>query len=83
LQLRSLGKAAIHRLVRESEAVRDVVAAFVPEYRAKEAACMAAFYADASPVSRRFEWDGSTELEALGTENGCGANLGSRTEQGL
>jgi hypothetical protein len=65
----SLGKAAIHRLARESEAVRDVVAAFVPEYRAKEAACMAAFYADASTVSRRFEWDGSTELEARGTEN--------------
>jgi hypothetical protein len=65
----AIGKSAIHRLARENEAVRDVLAAFVPEYRAKEAACMAAFYADASPVSRRFEWDGSAELEALGVEN--------------
>jgi hypothetical protein len=65
----AIGKAAIHRLARENEAVCDVLATFVPEYRAKDAACMAAFYADAAPVSRRFEWDGSTELEALGIEN--------------
>ena len=65
----AIGKAAIHRLARESEAVRAVLAAFVPEYRAKDAACMSAFYADAAPVSRRFDWGGSTELEALGIEN--------------
>ncbi|HZZ21142.1 MAG TPA: hypothetical protein VFE60_00490 [Roseiarcus sp.] len=30
---------------------------------------MAAFYADATPVARRFDWDGSAELERLGVEN--------------
>jgi hypothetical protein len=65
----ALGKAAIHRFARECTAVRDALAAHVPEYRANDAACMAAFYADAIPVVRRFDWDGSTELERLGTEN--------------
>jgi hypothetical protein len=65
----AIGKDAIHRLARESEAVRGVLAAFVPEYRAKDVASIAAFYADAAPVSRRFDWDGSAELEALGVEN--------------
>ncbi len=62
------GKAAIHRFARENAAVRDAIAAFVPEYRALDAACMAAFQIDAAPVSRRFEWTGSTELERLGVE---------------
>jgi MgsA AAA+ ATPase C terminal len=65
----ALGKAAIHRFARECPAVRDALAAHVPEYRANDAACMAAFYADATPVARRFDWDGSDELERLGTEN--------------
>jgi hypothetical protein len=30
---------------------------------------MAASYADAAPVARRFCWDGSAELERLGVEN--------------
>jgi hypothetical protein len=30
---------------------------------------MAAFYADATPVAGRFDWDGSAELERLGVEN--------------
>jgi hypothetical protein len=64
-----LGKAAIHRFARECTAVRDVLATHVPDYRANDAACMAAFYADATPVARRFDWDGSAELERLGTEN--------------
>jgi hypothetical protein len=45
------GKAAIHRLARECPAVRNALAAHVPEYRANEAASMAAFYADAEPVA--------------------------------
>jgi hypothetical protein len=65
----ALGKAAIRRFARECSAVCDTLAAFVPEYRANDAACMAAFYADATPVARRFNWDGSSELERLGTEN--------------
>ena len=62
----SAGKAAIHRFAHENQAVRDVLTAFVPEHRAKDAACMAAFQVDAAPVSRRFEWMGSAELERLG-----------------
>jgi hypothetical protein len=65
----AVGKAAIHRLARECPAVRNALAAHVPEYRANEAACMAAFYADAAPVAHRFDWSGSAELEELGTEN--------------
>jgi hypothetical protein len=65
----AVGKAAIHRFARECPAVRNALAAHVPEYRANEAACMAAFYADAAPVGTRFDWNGSAELERLGTEN--------------
>ena len=65
----AIGKAAIHRLARESPAVRDVLAAFVEDDRARDVAAMAAFYADAAPVSRRFAWDGSAALEALGVES--------------
>ena len=65
----ALGKAAIHCFARQCQAVRDALAAHVPEYRANDAACMAAFYADAASVARRFNWDGSAELERLGTES--------------
>jgi hypothetical protein len=64
----AIGKAAIHRFARENHAVRDLLAAYVPEYRAKDVACIAAFHVDAAPVSRRFDWDGSAELERLGDE---------------
>jgi len=64
----AVGKAAIHRFARENHAVRDLLAAYVPEYRAKDVACIAAFHVDAAPVSRRFDWDGSAELERLGDE---------------
>ena len=63
------GKAAIRRFARECSAVRNTLAAHVPEYRANDAACMAAFYADGAPVAHRFSWNGSAELECLGTEN--------------
>ena len=65
----ALGQAAIQRFARECPAVRDALAAHVPDYRANDAACMAAFYADATPVARRFDWAGSAELERLGTES--------------
>jgi hypothetical protein len=65
----ALGKAAIHQLARENEAVRGVLSAYVRHDQAREAACMAAFYADAAPVSLRLDWKGSAELEALGIEN--------------
>ncbi len=73
------GKAAIHRLARENPAVRDTLAAHVPEYRANVAACMAAFHVDAAPVSRRLEWAGSAELERLGVEADM-AKVGVPTE---
>ena len=65
----ALGKAAIRRFARECPPVRNTLAAHVPDYRANDAACMAAFYADATPVARRFDWQGSADLERLGTEN--------------
>jgi hypothetical protein len=64
----ALGKAAIHRFAHENHAVRDMLAAYVPEHRAKDVACIAAFHVDAAPVSHRFDWDGSAELERLGDE---------------
>jgi hypothetical protein len=50
--------------LRECSAVRDALALHIPEYRANEneAACMAAFYADATPVARRFDWATSAKL---------------------
>jgi hypothetical protein len=72
----AIGKAAIHRLARESQAVRDAPAAFGQEYSARDAAFMAA--SCRAPAFRRLEWDGSTALEALGVENdmlGSGAPL--------
>jgi hypothetical protein len=65
----ALGKAAIHRFARENDAVRETLAEHVPEYRAQEAACMAAFYADGAPISRRLDWSQSAALEMMGTEN--------------
>ena len=64
----SAGKTAIKRLVRENQAIREVLANYVPEHRADKAAYIAAFYADAAPVSRRFYWRGSAEVERMGTE---------------
>jgi hypothetical protein len=64
----AVGKTAIHRLARENDAVREALAAYVPDYCAKDAACIAAFHVDAAPVSRRFDCSGSAELERLGVE---------------
>jgi hypothetical protein len=65
----AIGKAAIRQFARECQAVRDTLAEYVPEYRAQDAACMAAFYADGAPVSRRLDWSQSTALEAIGVDN--------------
>jgi hypothetical protein len=65
----SIGKAAIQRLARENEAVRSALAAFVSPTKFNDAAAIAAFYADGAPVSRRYDWKGSTELERLGVES--------------
>jgi hypothetical protein len=52
----AIGKTAIHQFARENQAVRQTLAEYVPEYRAQDAACVAAFNTDASPVWRRLEW---------------------------
>jgi hypothetical protein len=64
----AIGKGAIHRFARECKGVRDALNFFVPEESAQDVACMAAFYADAAPVSRRLLWPDAEALEALGVE---------------
>jgi hypothetical protein len=63
-----LGKRAIEQFVRENEPLRECLTLYVPDYRWRAAACMAAFYADAAPVSRRLVWEQSEALEKLGRE---------------
>jgi hypothetical protein len=63
-----LGKRAIEQFVRENEPVRECLTVYVPDYRWRAAACMAAYYADAAPVRRRLVWDQSETLEKLGRE---------------
>ena len=41
---------------------------YVPQKRWRDAAYCAAFYVDASPLSRRLVWDQSESLEAFGIE---------------
>jgi hypothetical protein len=65
----SIGKPAIRRLASQNEAVRDVSASFVSVAKVNDAAAIAAFYADGAPVSRRYDWKGSAELERLGVES--------------
>jgi hypothetical protein len=60
---------AIQRLASQNEAVRDVLRAFVSSAKVNNAAAIAAFYADGAPVPRRYDWDGSAELERLGVES--------------
>ena len=64
-----LGRQAIARFARENEAVRACLEEHVPEYRHRDAACMAAFYADAVPLRRQLVWDQSNAVERLGTES--------------
>ena len=64
----SAGKHSIQRLIRENAAIRAVLATHVAEFRSNEAGYVAAFYADASPVSRRYDWHGSADIERVGVE---------------
>ena len=65
----AIGKSAIHQFARENRAVRETLAEYVPEYRTQDAAYMAAFYADAAPVSRRLDWSQSAALETIGIDS--------------
>ncbi|MFS2325368.1 hypothetical protein U2P60_08195 [Brucella sp. H1_1004] len=62
------GKAAIGRLAAENAQVANVLSKWTPDFRARDAAAMAAFYVDAIPVRPHFIWQGSVELERLGRE---------------
>jgi len=63
-----IGKRAVARFVRENPAIDAVLSRYVPDFRARDVAAMAAFYADAVPVVRRLMWSRSHELEALGID---------------
>lgn len=62
----SIGKRAIAEFARTCAPVRDILAANVPEFRARDVAAMAAFYVDAIPLTRRYHWSRSPSLEARG-----------------
>jgi hypothetical protein len=63
-----LGREAIRRFARENSAVRAQLEAHVSANRRNDAAFMAAFYTDAAPVAKRLLWQGTAQVEALGTE---------------
>jgi hypothetical protein len=63
-----IGKAAIRKFAVENDEVRRCLAEYVPEFRAVDVACIAAFHTDAAPVSLKWHWDGCDELERLGIE---------------
>jgi hypothetical protein len=63
-----LGREAIWRFVRENDAIQECLKLYAPTKRWREAAYVAAFHADAAPVSRRLVWDQSYEIEAFGVE---------------
>lgn len=62
----SIGKRAFKRLVSENEAVASCLQHYVSSKHHLGSACMAGFYLDAAPVSQRFDWPGSFELELAG-----------------
>ena len=63
-----LGREAIRRFAQENEPVRKALEHHVPKQARRDAAYMAAFYADAVPVAKRLMWEGTEATEALGTE---------------
>lgn len=63
-----VGKQAIRLFALENAELRNVLADYVPEPVATDVALMAAFYADAMPITRRLEWSQSRSLEQLGRE---------------
>jgi hypothetical protein len=63
-----LGREAIRRFASENDEVRETLARYVAAARRNDAAYMAAFYADAAPLTTKLVWKGADALEALGTE---------------
>lgn len=64
-----IGKLAISRFATKNTEVADVFGHFIPDFKARDAVAMAAYYVDAAPISRQFMWDGCEELERIGTES--------------
>ena len=63
-----VGREAIRNLVKYNSEIRNCLQRYVAPRQWSDAAYMAAFYADAAPLARKFVWRGADELEALGTE---------------
>ena len=64
-----IGKRAIRVFAKENLEVRACLEEYVPKAHLHRAACNAAFYADAAPISPRLDWSQSKPLEQLGMEN--------------
>ncbi|MGI8705144.1 MAG: hypothetical protein ACR2JJ_05030 [Sphingomicrobium sp.] len=62
----AVGKRAIAKLANESRPVRDALREHVPEEHRTTVAEMAAFYADAAPVSHLLEWEFGRLLAYVG-----------------
>lgn len=62
-----VGKQAITEFAHVSPGLANALEQ-VPADRRRDVALMAAFYADGVPISRRFAWDQSAQLELLGFE---------------
>jgi hypothetical protein len=63
-----IGLEAIRSLVKHNSEIRDCLERYVATAQRHAAAYMAAFYADAAPLTSKLVWKGADALEALGTE---------------
>jgi MgsA AAA+ ATPase C terminal len=63
-----IGREAIRSFVKNNYQIRECLKQYVAPAQRHDAAYMAAFYADAAPLARKFVWRGGDELEALGTD---------------
>jgi hypothetical protein len=64
----AVGKQAISQFAGQNEEVKEALATWVPAEKRQGAALMAAFYTDAIPVARRFDWTEAHGLYQLGLE---------------
>lgn len=62
----AVGKRAISSFARANEELNRLLSDFVPRSRWDGVACIAAFYADAAPVSKRLEWSAGRLLYSTG-----------------
>lgn len=63
-----VGREAVRNLVKYNSRIRRFLETYVLPANRRDAAYMAAFYADAAPLASRLVWRGVDELEALGIE---------------